>query len=237
MQKLRLGGSFNRVFQNMEGYTTCSITGFRTHKYEYNTLDGKPTFQALPGKENIRDLATHTDNQLRNRILEEQIRKAGLGYSKCIGNYLEEGQESASPEESFIIYNTKYRTSDFINLMVYLGSKFDQDTVLITNPTYKKDGRTFANVEANLYATSPRVGVLGSVVEHFDKVSTLEIKDYFTKIFGRNYTFSKVSHIEEPHGHISGINTKRLFDLEFEKLFPEVAKQRRGFKKGERHWN
>lgn len=138
----KTAGSFNRLIDNIyntEGNVKniCIMSGFRNHKYDYGTKDNKPTWESLPGKETD-EIATLHDNILRNDILEERIRDAGLGFKKAVGGYNEKHTDEAGStdvekvsEYSFVIYNTKFTEDEFRKAMIKFGVKFDQDTILM----------------------------------------------------------------------------------------------------------
>ena len=220
MQKLKIAGGLNRVFQNMEGFVTCILSGHRDNHYEYNTSDGLPTWESLPGKYTNHP-APIKERRLRNEILEKKLKESGLGFNKCAGGFIEKKESSAQiTEYSFIVYNNRFNEDDFIKLMIYLGSKFDQDSILITKPVYTKDFSKLANIEADYYVTSPRNGVVGSKEMHFKDISMSEITKYFTRIYGREFKFVSMLEPELKCSKPSGSFAMNSMEHRFAKMYP-----------------
>ena len=158
--------------------------------------------------------------------MEQKIKQSGLGYNRCKGCYKEkqpDGSEVLSEENSFIIYNTKYNDFDFKKLMISFGELFDQDSILITYPIEKKDRKTFANIMGELISTSTRVAPIGTVLSKFENASSLDIKENFTRIYGRSYSLQSIASIVEPQGPISNGYVKEFMKKEFKRLYPDLS--------------
>lgn len=130
-------------------------------------------------------------------------------------------------EVSFIIYNTLYSMEDFINLCIKFGKLFSQDSVLITHPSYKKDSWELAGVVGELYVTNSKVGTVGSVMDSFNHVTQNILKEYYTSIYGRSYSFKNITSGKEPEGRVSGMYGRMAFDSKFAKLYPDLARLRK----------
>lgn len=89
--------------------------------------------QSLPESENI----------TRTQELKYTLKKLGYSYIPVYGGYKEEGQEKAGLELSLIVYpydivSKTYADFDqFIDDLLDLGNKFNQDSILIKEPNDK----------------------------------------------------------------------------------------------------
>lgn len=225
-------GSFNRLMGNMNKYTVCFISAWRAHHYEYN---GELSESSLPGKETDQP-ASHNENQKRSKILESLLKKEGLQFNKCEGGYREEssksenGREEHVTEKSYAVVNNKYNDEDFINLMIQLGTKFDQDSILITQPTNEGNDRKIANVTGDYYITNPKVGTVGSVDMHFDSIEPSAVSDYFTRVFGKSFTLTTVASLEKDVYVSNSLNMRICRSAKFNRLHPHLALKRKYYR-------
>ncbi len=100
-------------------------------------------------------------NSLNSRSLEEIITGNNLSYIPVYGGYQEEGKR-ASEEKSYFILNYSIKTKDsisfddFFDLAVNLCQKFNQDSVLVFNPSsgkpayFDKQGRKVLEFSGNV---------------------------------------------------------------------------------------
>ena len=220
MQKLKLAGGLNRVFQNMEKFVTCILSGYREFSYNYGTKDNIPTWESLPGIE-TEEYASLEEKRIRNKILEKKLRDSGLGFNKCAGGFVEKHNSSEQiTEYSYIVYNNRFPDEKFIKLMIYFGQKFDQDSILISRPILNKDRTKLANIEADYYATSTREGAIGTKTLHFDNISMQDINMFFTKIYGKKFKFASIPEEVELFSKPSGSFAMNSMEHRFAKMYP-----------------
>ena len=213
-------GSFNRVMSQLNKTVCCFITAFRGHKYDEE------------GNETDLD-ASHNDNRKRNKHLEADIKEAGLAFYRCKGGYIEkdsQGNENEVTEDTFCVANNKFNDEDFTNLMIDLGTKYDQDSILITEPKKDKDARKVVSIIGRYYCTSTRVGTIGSVLDEFDNLTVSDISEYFTKLYGKSFTLEKISsNVSKEVSHIYGLNSNFLGSVFFEEHYPHLAIKRKKY--------
>ena len=213
-------GSFNRVMSQLDKTSCCFITAFRGHKYDEG------------GNETDVD-ASHNDNRKRNKNLEADIRSSGLAFYRCKGGYMEKdlnGESREVTEDTFCVANNKFNDEDFVNLMIDLGSKYDQDSILITFPKKEKDERKVTSIIGRYYCTSPRTGNVGEVLDEFDNLSVSDISEYFTKLYGKSFTLEKISsNVSKEVSHIYGLNSNFLGSVFFEEHYPHLAVKRKKY--------
>lgn len=100
------------------------------------------------------------ENRDRNKDLIQQVRDAGFGFAKVKGRYIEnKGTDKENPvdEESIMVFAPKGTDMKaFEKFVTGLGSKFDQDSVLVKSPD---------NDSAELVITSPTGGDVGDRID------------------------------------------------------------------------
>ena len=147
---------------------------------------------------------TSAENRELNRKLKADLRNRNLGFITVVGGYREiitkdnpnwdkadpiEGKDGlrsfSSMEESLLVpnYNTKTKEpfGDFEDLseyIIFLGTKYDQDSVLISPP----DGKAYYVITTDREGLSEGSKV-GSIDMQFDKMGLAGIADtYFTSL-------------------------------------------------------
>lgn len=216
--------SFNRVMTQMDKTVCCFITAFRGHKYDENDMETE-------------DDASRNDNRKRNKRLEADIKDSRLAFYRCKGGYREvdlKGDSREVTEDTFCVANNKYTDEDFVNLMIDLGVKYDQDSILITFPN-KTGGRKVADITGRYYCTSTRTGTIGQVLDEFDHLTQSDISEYFTKLYGKSFTLERIS--SDISGEYvssigSSVNTRFLASNRFAEKYPHLAVRRRVYSRG-----
>ncbi len=105
------------------------------------------------------------ENNIRTEKLRQDIRACKYSYIPIYGGYREEGSNKASIEKSFIVFpfnrvdKTLADYNTFLDNMVRLGIKYNQDSILVKKPnsspqyfncrTLKFTGDIFNNVSLN----------------------------------------------------------------------------------------
>lgn len=94
-----------------------------------------------------RDENSPEENQGKSAKLRQDIRNLGYGYVVLVGGYNEEGVDVV--ESSFLVpyVPSKGSFEDFVRIFHKLANKYDQDSILVTEPISKiyylgKDGET-----------------------------------------------------------------------------------------------
>jgi len=223
----RTAATFNRVMGQLDKTVCCFITAFRGHKYDDE------------GNETEED-ASHNDNRKRNKNLEADIKSAGLAFYRCKGGYREtdlNGESREVAEDTFCVANNKYSDEDFVNLMIDLGVRYDQDSILITIPNKSGNDRKTADITGRYYCTSTRVGTIGEILDEFNNLSVSDISEYFTKLYGKSFTLEKISS-DITTDYVSSIgrsvNTRFLASQAFAEKYPHLALKRAVYKRGGR---
>lgn len=104
-------------------------------------------------------------NNIRTRNLLTDIQRSRYSYIRVYGGYKEEGSDRASVEKSFIVFpydlknKTKIDYDEFLEDMISLGRKYNQDSILVKKPysdpqyfdcrTLEYVGPIFKNVTLN----------------------------------------------------------------------------------------
>jgi hypothetical protein len=121
--------------------------------------------------------------------LANDIRKAGLGYIKTVGGYIEDGDENGIPviEMSFFVpYNNSITPEEFKNLAIKWCNKYNQDTVLLKMP--KEDTINYINKQGDIEMTF-----------NDTKLDDKMIQQYFSYLVksnhkGRRFYFEGIGH-------------------------------------------
>ena len=97
-----------------------------------------------------RSTNSRKENSKANMDLSNDLQNAGLSFSKVKGGYVEttdtDGNKLDKPNEveenTFAVYNNKFRPEDFKSFMISLCNKYNQESVLITDAIYKDEKGT-----------------------------------------------------------------------------------------------
>lgn len=112
--------TFSKLYRNMQDKTVGILTAYR-QGYSSNV------------------------NKQRNKELEQDLRSAGLGFNKVTGFYKEAGEDTVSQETSIVVYTDKDKEW-LKNLLVKLGDKYEQDSILIVD---KENGAFLVGATGN----------------------------------------------------------------------------------------
>ena len=165
---------------------------------------------AFRGTDEHGNAKSQNKNRAKNKELESDIRSMGLPYLKVVGGYIEtvrgedgepildthgKEQKQQVSEDSFAIINNSYSTSNFIDLMVEWGRKYNQDSVLVTIPNLDFDGEIsrIALENRQKYGVKDIVGKYydqsGNIVGTLSDISYNDVEEYFTKIKNKPFEF------------------------------------------------
>lgn len=159
-----------------------------------------------------RSTNSRKQNSEANMSLSNDLKQAGLSFSKVKGGYIEstdpDGNELEKPiaveENTFAVYNNKYRPEDFKNLMVNLCKKYNQESVLITDAVYEdeKGNLRYYNYKRgpkdyNIEIKSKYYNGNGNIVMSFNGLTVANVEQYYTKIFGKKFAFTESLDIED----------------------------------------
>lgn len=152
--------NLSRVLNHMDDKDIAMITAFRTDPKLGRTLK---------------------ENRGKNKQLESDLNTLGYkGYIKVIGYWDETPEDENSlptAEETFLVLNVGNSSfEDFVEDMVDLAAKYDQQGVLIWNHKTKK---------ANVYDKS------GNITDTFSGFSINDITQGWTQIKGHKIAFSE----------------------------------------------
>ena len=168
--------SLGRIFQHLNAKKPISIiTAFRGQDVSGNELSKK-------------------DNLARNKKLENDIRTLGYGYNTMVGRYVENyGTDSASnvDEVSLLVVGNVDEDDKFAKEMSNLGSKYDQDSILL-----KKGNEENANLIGTNHANFPGFGNSVSV----GKWSPSKVGEFYSKMKGKTFVFE--SAFKEPSSNM-----------------------------------
>ena len=188
-----MASSFSRCAEYMNKYNCMFITAFRS---EY----------------------TPSENRLRNKELEKDIKRSNLTFIKAHGGFVEDTKNGPTrvTEDTFCIVDNCYTVRDFIKLGVYWCKKYDQDAVLITTPSQDKTRNYALNITGTYYTKT------GEVDMEFDHATVGDVDEYFTNICGKDFVLSSTrlyATTEEPFATINGA---RKASLKFKEKYPEL---------------
>jgi hypothetical protein len=169
--------SFNRAIEHMNETQCCFITAFR-----YKDSDG--------------NILSKNQKRSRNKQLEADIKRSNLTYIKALGGFVENKgtpDEAEVTEDTFCVINNQYSPEDFKRLMCYLCRKYEQDSILITEPKHevRVDSR---GKKQQLPEVIDVIGRYyrgdGSIEYEFHKATIKDADEYFTKMFGKYFVLS-----------------------------------------------
>jgi len=171
--------SLSRLYKHIEDKRPiATLSGFR-----YQDEDGS--------------ILTLQQNRARNAQIESELKRQNYGYMKVKGAYIEKGQDGKEvevAEESFLVIGELGKGDQLKSLVVKLGKKFGQDSIL-----YRDD-----NGKTQLISTRADsfVGPVGST-EQLGRFVPTQLGDYYTKLKGnRKFTFKAISESFEPVAHL-----------------------------------
>lgn len=164
-----------------------------------HTEDNRPlaTISGFRYQDDSGKVLSIQENRARNAQIESELKRQNFGFMKVKGAYIEkdkEGNEVEVAEESFLVIGERGRGDAVKALVVTLGKKFGQDSIL-----YRDD-----DGQAQLIATRADsfVGPVGTV-QKLGRFIPKRIGDYYTKLKGdRKFTFKTLSEEFEPKQHL-----------------------------------
>ena len=146
------------------------------------------------------------ENSKANMDLSNDLQNAGLSFSKVKGGYVEttdtDGNKLDKPNEveenTFAVYNNKFRPEDFKSFMISLCNKYNQESVLITDAIYKDEKGTLRYYnyrrgpkEYEPFISSKYYNGKGEIVARFNGLTINNVQQYYTKIFGKKFAFTE----------------------------------------------
>lgn len=188
--------SFNRARQHMNERACGFITAFRG---EYS----------------------HKENLRRNKLLEADIKGSGLTYIAAKGGFIENSgtyDEQRVTEDTFCVINNRFPVQDFIDLMVYLCGKYEQESVLITVPVRNKSNKALS-VKGYYYTAD------GSIDMQFDNATVQDADLYFTNIHGKDFVLSSVQEYKTEGYDLQSVYGNVMGHVDFKKLYPKLARK------------
>lgn len=143
------------------------------------------------------------ENLERTKMLEQDLRKLGLGYRPSVGGYKEE-KEYEVEELSFLVpyMEDKYTEEEFYDIAVELCKKYGQDSVMLKLPGFNNGNPTFVDKYGEIDTTLKKNLKINSdepyytrLIKHntprftigSDEPSTIKL-DAIAKYYGR-YTY------------------------------------------------
>lgn len=130
---------------------------------------------------------TKQENRANYQKLKNAVSMAGFGYNKIKGGYVEEGGVRVEDENSIVIYGSKDREKELLKLVMSLGIRFKQSSIMFVD--------TDGNV--NWYSTRNDCwfGKIGTK-KPLGKFQTNNINDFFTKIGKKEFKFKSLDESE-----------------------------------------
>lgn len=127
---------------------------------------------AIGGISAFRDNRSLAENRKLNKELENKIRKAGFGFTKVKGRFIEnkgtENETVVDGEESFILFAPAEQHGNLLGFLKKVAANYEQDAVL-----FKRNDEKDAKF---VYTNGPRTGETESVGEFSAKA----IGDYLS---------------------------------------------------------
>lgn len=94
------------------------------------------------------------ENLKRTKLLEQDLRDIGFGFRPVIGGFKENfgtPEEKLVNELSFIVPKPKDVGEDkFLNIMLNLGKKYEQDSILVVLPTINNGNPVYLDTKTNI---------------------------------------------------------------------------------------
>lgn len=190
--------SFNLARQHMNERACGFITAFRS---EYS----------------------HKENLRRNKLLEADIRSSGLTYIKAQGGFIENSgtyDEQRVTEDTFCVIDNRFPVKDFIELMVYLCGKYEQESVLITVPVYNKSNKALS-VDGYYYTAN------GDIDMQFDNATVQDAELYFTNIHGKDFVLSSVQEYQTEGYNLRSVQGNAKGHADFNALYTKLFNKSR----------
>lgn len=189
------------MVNNQEIINEASLGRFWKH---YN--DNEPiAFISADRNEN-----TKQENKANYQKLKNAVSMAGFGYNRIKGGYVEEGGVRVEDENSLVIYASKDREKELLKLVMSLGIRFKQSSIMFID--------TDGNV--NWYSTRNDCwfGKIGTK-KPLGKFQTNNINDFFTKIGKKEFKFKSLDESEIYKPSLS----ERQLSSEFKRLLKNLS--------------
>lgn len=140
----------------------------------------------------FRNEYTYSENLRRNKELSKDIQDSDLSYIKVKGGYVEKKAGTDDEfidvvEDTYCIINSCMDPDDFIEFMVGLCKKYDQESVLITTPV-DHIGRMTRERALNIIGAYYYKD--GKPHETFNNANLSTVEKYFTKVHGKKFALS-----------------------------------------------
>ncbi|WP_251198353.1 hypothetical protein [Anaerotardibacter muris] len=198
------GSSFNKALDRMDTVPCCFIASFKQCDE-----DGSPL--------------SSNEKQKSNERLELDIRSSGLSFCKIAGYYDKQtpsGKEIVN-EDIFMIIDNLYSPDDFKELCFYWCGKYEQRSVLITQPLVNRSAQRYDTLGAE-YDTNGDI-----VFGPFNNASVKEVLEFFTTIFGRDFTISSTYSVDTGFRDIYSRASRMKATCEFQQKYPELSVKRK----------
>lgn len=153
---------------------------------------------------------TPQENKANYQKLKNYVKMAGFGYNRIKGGYVEENGKRVVDESSLVIYATPEREKELLKLVMSLGVKFKQSSIM------------FIDTKGDVSWISTRddswIGTIGTR-KRLGKFKTNNINDFFTRIGKKEFKFTS---LDEEDGYHPSNAEKQLSEM-FKKLLNKVS--------------
>ena len=145
------------------------------------------------------------ENLKRNKSLSEDLQSYDLSFVRVRGRYVEttaNGDKVDVTEDTYCVINIALPPEDFIDLMVRLCKKYEQECVLITTPVDNRGvltNRNVFNIIGEYYYRD------GKAHDTFDGAKLSDVAQYFTKICKHKFTLYTNEEPEVVEGSVHDI--------------------------------
>lgn len=171
--------------------TEASINRFETH------LKNGDAIGAVSGD---REGLNREERKKNFREIKRLLGMAKFGYIRVKGGYREEGGY-VDDESSVIVYAPKEREQELKNLIVAIGKRFNQSSVMFIDT--KGTAQYISTRDDSWVGETGAVRKLGI----YKAINPPEVADFYTRIRGRKFTFKT---FEESVTHVPDIRERQI---------------------------
>ncbi|MDR0220589.1 MAG: hypothetical protein LBI54_04180 [Lachnospiraceae bacterium] len=124
---------------------------------------------------------TSEQNQRRNEELFRELDNSGLSLIKAVGRFAE------TTTNIFCVINTRFTTRDFIEFMIHLCKKYEQETVLVTVPVSNMERNYRGLLPGEVTVEGRYYDRAGTLAATFNDVTFAQVEAYFARVGGQEF--------------------------------------------------
>jgi hypothetical protein len=145
---------------------------------------------------------TPQENKANYQKLKNYVQMAGFGYNKIKGGYVEENGKRVVDESSIVIYATPDREKELRKLVMSLGIRFKQSSIMFIN---SKGEVSWISTRDDSW-----IGSIGTQ-KRLGKFKTSNINDFFTRIGKKEFKFTSLDESDDYHPSLAERQLSGMF--------------------------